>query len=235
MEKKIWQIKPLHDLLHLLYPNTCAACGRTLTQQEQVLCLLCEYELPQTNYHQDRDNPVMKKFWGKLPLQHAASLYNFSKHSEVQQLVHHLKYSNWGEIGIFLGKLYARKLKDTDFAKADLIMPVPLHPNKLAKRGYNQSEMFGQGLSEVLKIPLDTHTLTREVNNESQTKKSRIARWLNTKTSFVLNNPDAIAHKHILLVDDVITTGATIQGCTQKIMAIPGIRISVLSIADVEH
>lgn len=234
METKIRKIIPLgKSLLHLLYPYTCAACGHALVQQEDIMCLRCEYSLPQTNFHLRPDNPLLQKFGGKIQVEQAASLYPFGKSSEVQQLIHHLKYSNWGEIGVFVGKLYGHKLKESPFAQADLIIPVPLHPAKLQQRGYNQSEMFGQGLSESLGIKLDTTTLVRRQATDTQTRKTRIERWLNTKTVFALNDPATIAGKHILLVDDVITTGSTIEGCATKLLAAPGTTLSILCIAGV--
>lgn len=235
METKIRQIAKLtHDLLNIIYPNTCAACQCSLTQQEHILCLKCEYELPQTNYHLQPNNPIVKKIGGVI-IKHAAACYSFGKGAEIQQLIHHLKYSNWGEIGVFLGKFYGNKLKNTPFAQADLIIPVPLHPHKLAQRGYNQSQMFAQGLSEMLNINVNTTALVRKENSESQTQKSRIMRWLNTKTVFAITNPDILINKHILLVDDVITTGATLQSCAQAMSNIPGISISILSIAATEY
>lgn len=219
------------SFLHLLYPNACAACGTTLKQQEEIICLHCELGLPQTNSHEQPQNVIYQKFAGKIPLENVAALYTFGKSSGVQQLIHHLKYSSYPEIGIFVGRLYGRKLRQSHFAQADAILPVPLHPHKQQQRGYNQSEMFGLGLSEELGIPLNTTMLLRRYESETQTRKSRIDRWTNTKSIFALDNPDCLQDKHVIIVDDVITTGSTIEGCAAPILAQTNAKISVLGIA----
>lgn len=222
----------LSDLANLVYPQVCAACGKRLHQQEDLLCLVCEYTLPKTNYHEEPDNPVARHFWGRVMLQNAAALYLFNKGERVQRLIHQLKYKGWKEIGIKIGQIYGRMLSDTPaFKNIELIVPVPLHPDKKKKRGYNQSDYFAIGLSEAMQIPWSDTALQRSAYTESQTKKARFARWENVESIFIVENPNAIQNKHILLVDDVITTGATIEACALVLLATEGVKVSVAGMA----
>ncbi|MEI8203618.1 MAG: phosphoribosyltransferase family protein [Bacteroidota bacterium] len=222
----------LDDLLNMLFPVPCAACGNTLFKNENILCLFCQFQLPQTNFHNFRDNQVEKVFWGRVPLNAVASLYYFRKGGKVQHLVHQFKYKNRKEIGIYLGKMYGNILLNSErFNTIEAILPVPLHTSKLKKRGYNQSEVFAQGLSESMNKPVDNKTLIRKNASETQTRKTRFKRWENVKEIFSLENSVIYQNKHILLVDDVITTGATIEACVNELNKTDGIKISVASIA----
>jgi ComF family protein len=175
-------------------------------------------------------------FWGKAPVYSAASFFFFYKGGHVQQLMHQLKYKGQKDIGIFLGNLYGKELlKSPLFNTVEYIIPVPMHPKKEKIRGYNQSEIFANGLSQSMKVPVDTKTLIKTTKTETQTKKSRFTRWENVKEVFEVKDYGHFANKHVLLVDDVITTGSTLESCILNLMKAPGIKISVASLAYAYH
>lgn len=179
----------------------------------------CMLELPRSNYHLEKENPFYMKMRGRIPVEHVMALFKFVKSSKVQKLLHSLKYKGESEIGVALGKLYAHYFEQADLEKNfDLILPVPLHRFKKRKRGYNQSEEFGKGLSEVLTIPCSDDVLERRFQTSTQTKKSKVNRWTNVSDVFAVRKPDEIEGKRILLVDDVMTTGATLEACGQVIL-----------------
>ncbi|MHC1777323.1 MAG: ComF family protein [Lentimicrobium sp.] len=220
------------SILSLFFPRVCLACGNSLFKNEEILCFSCVYKLPKTNFHLEEDNAVARQFWGKINFTSAASFYYFTKGSKVQHLVHQLKYKGYKEIGSHIGRLYGVELlKSPHFKSVTSVIPVPLHPRKQAKRGYNQAEWFARGLAESMKIELDTTTLVRAHASETQTRKSRFNRWENVKEIFRVNDPGRQADKHVLLVDDVITTGSTLEAAGHELFRIPGIKISVASIA----
>lgn len=209
-------LSPFEHLLYLFFPRICAACHHSLFTNEEVVCTSCQYHLPKTNTHQIPDNIIEQTFWGRADIKAAAAFLYFKKKGKVQKLIHQLKYKNREEIGIWLGKHYGQYLcKQTPYADADMIVPVPLHPAKQRRRGYNQSEVFALGLSEKMGIPVVKDALARQSDNKSQTGFSRYLRWQNTQDIFCLNKYDQLRHKHILLVDDVITTGATLEACAK--------------------
>lgn len=222
----------LYDFFSLIYPNVCMSCGKPLFKHEHCICSLCLHHLPQTNFHLYKDNPVAQLFWGKVNLESASSFLYFNKGGNVQQLIHQLKYKGQQQIGTFLGNLYGFELqKSIYFNTISTVIPVPLHPKKKKLRGYNQSACFALGLSESMNINIDEETLYRTVASETQTKKSRYSRWENVSSIFAIKNKDTLSSKHVLLVDDVITTGSTIEGCITALAQIPEIKISVASIA----
>ena len=221
----------INDLIALFYPNICAACSEPLVQNEQLLCTTCRYELPKTNYHTNPDNEVAQIFWGRVPITYASAHFYFQKGGRVQELLHKLKYKGQQNIGIELGKMIGRDLRSSPFNEIDVIIPVPLHKNKKKKRGYNQSECIASGLSEALKKPLNTDTLYRIVANPTQTKKHRYERWNNVEGIFDLTDPEKIADKHILLIDDVITTGATLEACASTLLLARNVKVSILALA----
>jgi len=220
------------DMEAVVFPRLCLACNSRLDKHETLICISCANSLPQTHFHKDKDNPVAKIFWGRVPLENAAAFLFFSKKGKVQNILHYLKYKGTGDIGILMGKLYGEILKkEKSFADIDYIIPVPLHPDKLKKRGYNQSEMIASGLSKAMNIPLSTDIFERRVFTETQTKKSRYKRWENVSNIFGLKNTGTFENKHLLLVDDVITTGATIEACAHELLKIKNSRVSVVAIA----
>lgn len=209
------------SFFNLIYPKLCAACNKSLLKDEKHICFACQFSLPKTNYHQHKNNDVSKLFWGRVPIETAAAFYKFSKKNKVQHLLHQLKYKDNKEVGNFVGKLYGYELKNSvHFQDIDFIIPVPLHPKKLKIRGYNQSEWIAIGLSESMNIPLNTTDLYRTEHSQSQTKKGRYSRWENVGSIFAVKNETALRDKSILLVDDVITTGATLEACTVPLQAL---------------
>jgi ComF family protein len=223
----------LSDFIHLFYPRVCSACNTPLLRHEEVICTRCLYEIPKTNFNLGKDNPVSQLFWGKFPLESAGAFYYFRKGSKVQHLLHQFKYKNSPEIGVRIGQLYGAELAASGCPLPDLIVPIPLHPKKQVIRGYNQSERFAAGLSQSLNIPVDTKNFIRNTFTETQTRKSRFDRWNNVKDIFYCVDPEKFNHKHILLVDDVITTGSTIESSAQKLLSFDNIelKISVASMA----
>jgi len=225
-----------NDLLTVFFPPTCNGCGGLLNENEGLLCLDCVYHLPRTGFHTDPDNIVAQVFWGRVPLQAAASFLYFNKGNTVQRLLHQLKYQGNQEIGLWLGERYGRELlKSPLFSGIDEIIPVPLHSSKFRKRGYNQSELFAKGLAKTMGKPLDHSTLLRQSATETQTKKSRYQRWENVSEVFTTDHPERVEGKHILLVDDVLTTGATLEASARVLLGIKNLKVSVVTIAFSNH
>lgn len=221
------------SLVHLLFPRTCAVCGATLQDGEEGICLRCHMSMPRTNYHKQKDNPVERLFWGKVPLERATSYFFYHKGSDFRHLLHLLKYGGRKDIGCLMGRFMAEELKESGFFEGmDVIVPVPLHPRRQRERGYNQSECLAKGLSEVLGLPVDTSSVRRQIHTQTQTEKSVYERWENVKDIFYVAAPARLAHKHVLLVDDVLTTGATTTACADALAdGVEGVRISVLTLA----
>ncbi len=220
------------DVFCLFYPNLCTGCGQPLLRGESVICALCRFHLPKTYFHNDPDNPLARAFWGRVMLEAAASYVYFQKGGIIQQLLHQLKYKNRPEIAVQLGMCYGAELNLADhFRDCGLIIPVPLHPAKQRKRGYNQSLVFAEGLAMRMKARPETRCLYRRVDSKTQTRKARYDRWENVENIFAVKNPERLRDMHILLVDDVVTTGATLEACAQALLEIPGIKVSVATIA----
>jgi ComF family protein len=221
----------IEDFLSLLYPRVCAACGNSLFKHEDIICTYCLYHLPKSNYHLMEESPLDKVFWGRAQLAHTAALYIFQKKSKVQHLIHQLKYKGRMDVGIYLGKLLGAELaKAENFRDVTKVVPVPLHPGKQRKRGYNQSEQIAIGLAKAMNIEMDTTSFVRTINTETQTRKSRFARWENVKEIFEVTAPEKLANQHIILLDDVITTGATLESAAHLLLAIQGVKLSVACI-----
>lgn len=222
----------ISGLSGLFFPNSCRLCGKTLHQQEEILCTTCLYKLARTNFQHSRQNPVMEIFDGRLPLVSATSFLFFSKGGGTQQLIHKLKYKGHQEIGIHLGKLFGSQLNDSLlFNTADVIIPVPLHPKKEHKRGYNQSLIISEGMASRMNARVFPDVLFRKTHTTSQTRKTRYERWENVKNTFEIKKGTRLEGKHVILVDDVITTGATLEACGSTLLEIPGIRLSIASLA----
>lgn len=223
----------LNDLLLLVFPDNCLLCTHPLMSDERDICYSCIDSLPQTGYHLSSDNPVAQHLWGRVPLAHAASYLHVRDGNVTQQLIHLLKYKGKKKVGIKLGRLYGYKLKEagSHYPKVDLIVPVPLHINRQRQRGYNQCDLFAQGLSEVLDVPYAPDVLTRVKETVSQTKHSRYERWSNVEGIFHLSQPEKIAGKSVLLIDDVITTGATIESAAATLLQGIDVTLSIATIA----
>jgi ComF family protein len=221
------------DVFDLFFPNICAACSQKLLSAETTICFRCENELPKTDHWQNFDNPLVKRFWGRINLQGASALYHFHKGSEVQHLLHQLKYKGRKDIGEFAGNKVGHQLQHSKsiIPKPDIILSVPLHWKKLKTRGYNQCDPFAQGIAQVLDIPFVSDVLVRIQENISQTKKKRFDRWSNVSQIFAVDKPELLRGKRILLVDDVVTTGATAEACLTTILAVPNTTASFAAIA----
>lgn len=206
----------LNDFFNLIFPKLCSACEETLLKNEKIICMKCLLTLPKTNYHLDKNNPVNTTFWGRVDIDMAASYYHFSKGSRVQKLLHQLKYKGGEQVGEIIGQHYGYELKGSEhYQNIDYIIPIPLHKNKLKKRGYNQSESFANGLSKSMNIPVNITDLYRKVDSKTQTKKTRYKRWENVGEIFGVIDNHQLSDKTVLLVDDVVTTGATIEASAQ--------------------
>ena len=222
----------INSLLELFYPRLCLVCGQKLIAGESFICMTCLLHLPRTNYHTEPDNIMEKLFYGRINIERATSLFEFKKGSPYQKILHHLKYKGMKELGEFMGMQFALELTGSDFIKPiDLICPVPLHPKKERKRGYNQSYHLAKGLSDILNIPIENQSLRRKMHSTTQTKKTRFERWENVEGIFEITNPTAFEGKHVLLIDDVITTGATLEACASAILKNCQAKISILTLA----
>lgn len=222
----------INHFLELFYPRLCVVCGEKLISGERFICLKCLLHMPRTNFHTEPENLMEMLFYGRIHIERAAAFFEFKKGSPYQKILHGLKYKGMKKLGEFIGKQFAIELKDSDFIQeVDLIMPVPLHPKRERKRGYNQSYHLAKGLSEILNIPVENHVLRRKLYSVTQTKKTRYERWENVEDIFELANPEVLNRKHILLVDDVITTGSTLEACAQCILSRCNAKVSIATIA----
>jgi ComF family protein len=226
------QLKEIkNSLLHLVFPHVCDGCGSDIVNEESRLCLRCMAALPETNFEMHAGNPVEKTFWGRLPIISGSAHLYFTKESLVQHLMHQFKYKGNKELGLQLGRLMGRALKNANrFNNIDGLIPLPLFPDKEKKRGFNQAAVLCEGMSEILLLPVFNNIVTRPLHTETQTRKGRIDRWRNIEGKFQLVNPTAIQHKHVLLVDDVITTGATLEACGNELLKTGNLKLSVTTL-----
>lgn len=223
----------LKGLSQLFFPNVCVNCQRGLAKNETVLCLVCEVKLPKTNFHQIAENPIEKRLWGRLSVERASSFLFFEKGSQTQHLMKLLKYQNRQDVGEKLGKLYAQNLarENALLCRIDAIIPLPLHPEKQKHRGYNQCDSIAKAMGEVWQKPVFKNAVARTTNNITQTGKNRMSRWENVERIFEVKEPEKLKNKHILLVDDVITTGATLEACGMEILEVEGTKLSIATLA----
>ncbi len=222
----------LADLKHLFYPHVCCGCGSDILADDTLLCAKCYLNLPATLYARYAGNPIEKIFWGRIRLAAAHAEFYFVKDGLVQELVHQLKYNGNREIGVFLGQMMGRTLLNSDrFKNIDAIIPLPMYPDKERKRGYNQAAVISSGLSGILQVPVFNHYLQRTRLTETQTKKHRAERWENVEGSFFVPHPPSLQGKHLLLVDDVITTGATLEAAGNRLLQTEGVTLSLATLA----
>jgi ComF family protein len=210
----------LLDLWLFFFPASCLVCGTRLASPAEVLCFRCEYLMPLTHYASELKNMVSATFWGRVPVEEGVSLFSFEKGSAYQVLLHDLKYRGNRKAGYYLGRLLGHLLRHSSFSQCDLLIPVPLHPGRLRKRGYNQSEIIARGCSEILGIPVETRLLVRSGRHRSQTSKNRQERFENVSEEFALGKYSIkLDGLKVLLIDDVITTGATLEACSQVLLS----------------
>ena len=222
----------INYLINLFFPKVCAGCHILLMTNEAVICTHCRHEMPLTQYHLDTKNEAVKKFYGKIEIQHASAFLYFNKKGMVQELIHNLKYKGHEEIGNLLGDWYVEDLKELNLEiPFDVVIPVPLHKRKFKERGYNQVSTFGKALSKGLKISYDDAILFRKKYSKTQSKKNLLGRSENIENIFDVKFSEANHNKHFLLVDDVLTTGATLEACSRALLKIPGAKISIVCMA----
>jgi ComF family protein len=219
------------SILQLIYPHVCEGCGTDHVQEDHFLCLRCLSELPHTSYHMHSNNPVEKIFWGRLPVFSATAHFYFTKQSVIQHLMHQVKYKGNTDLGIYLGKLMGADLAASNrFAYADALIPLPLFIQKEKKRGYNQAKLLCDGIAPILQKPVINNAVFRAIHTETQTKKNRVQRWQNIEKGFALTDPTMLGGKHVILVDDVITTGATLEACGRILLQCEDLRLSIASL-----
>ncbi len=227
--------KWIDGLLSLLFPQTCVVCGGRLAEGEKYLCIECNMKLPRTHDELHLDNYMARMLWGRVEIVHAGAFFFYSKNNNYKHLLHDLKYHNQKGIGICIGRLMASEIEPSGiFEGIDYMVPVPLHYKRYKKRGYNQSEWIAKGISQITNIPIDTTSVIRTVNTSTQTKKNAMERAENMKDVFQCIHPEALANKHILIIDDVFTTGATTASCAQAIQKSTKTKISIYTMSRVQ-
>ena len=218
--------------LHLFYPHTCTGCGSDLLSTDHLLCLKCIHQLPHTNFANLHTNPIEKYFWGRIPLTAAYSQFYFSKEFLIQHLIHELKYRSNTNIGFYLGGVMGKTLLSCNrFKDIDALVPLPLYAEKERKRGYNQAPVICNGMSSVMNIPVLNGAVIHQHATETQTRKHRTERWENVKSSFKVVRENELNGKHLLLVDDVVTTGATLEACGNVMLETTNARLSIATLA----
>ena len=229
----IAQLKNIvNSTLHLFYPHVCTGCGSDLLQENNLLCLRCINDLPHTNFAALANNQIEKDFWGRINLTAAHSQFYFSKEFLIQHLIHQLKYKGDTKIGFYLGEIMGKTLHNSNrFSSIDALVPLPLYAAKEHKRGYNQATVICNGMSSVMNIQVLNNAVIRQHATETQTRKHRTERWENVKSSFKVAKPGELSGKHLLLVDDVVTTGATLEACGNAILQAENVKLSIATLA----
>lgn len=223
----------LRSLSSLIYGDGCIICGDHTQKGMHSICTKCRLEIPLTHFYSEEDNPVKERFDGFVAVEHASAMFFYVTNSRWQGLVHRFKYSGKWQIAYSMGRWYGSLLKESGlYADIDVIVPVPLHPIKILKRGYNQSRYIAEGMATEMGVKVDACSVRRLRNNPSQARNTATARWANVESLFGVRRTEALRAKHILVVDDVLTTGATITSCIQAIKAaLPDCRVSVAALS----
>ncbi len=218
----------IQAIYYLFFPKTCVFCDAHLSQNEEILCATCRHRLPTTDFIDSPNNIVEKSFEGRTPIVAGTALLYFAKKGISQKLIHDLKYRNRQDIGVFFGKWMGKQIRNSArFATVEGLILVPIHPKKMKSRGYNQLTTFGVQLSKELGVSVFQNVLQKKEDKKSQTQKNRLSRFEKISDSFKLDNSSAIAGKHVLLLDDVITTGATLEACVNELLKVPGTSVSI--------
>lgn len=221
-----------NNLAQLFFPHLCAGCGNDIIDNKQTLCLYCNDQLPVTNFHMHANNPVEKIFWGRIPVVAAASYLYFTKGSILQHLLHQFKYKGNKEVGNFLGRqMGAAFMQSNRFSQIDALIALPLFASKERKRGYNQAAVLCEGFSSTTGIPFLNNVVVRTTSTETQTHKNRIERWQNMEARFELKSGSALCNKRLLLIDDVVTTGATLEACGHELLKASGAQLNIATLA----
>lgn len=225
-----------NEFLNLFFPRVCVVCEERLLQEEKGICLSCQYELPKTGNYKQKNNKMDALLEGRFPhFDRAASFCVFTKQGVMQAVIHHIKYNHGTELGFKMGKLFGNEIKGSEFiSSVDAIIPIPLHPKKQKQRGYNQAEIIANGMGEALNLPIIRHVLVRSIHNPTQTKRTKTQRWENVDGIFTIADAKILEDKHILLVDDVMTTGSTLEAAADALVKIPNIKISVATLAEAQ-
>jgi ComF family protein len=226
------RISLFQSLLHLFFPYTCCGCGTDLLAEHTLFCIYCQASMPLTRFESFPGNPIEKIFWGRTEIQAATAHLYFTSGSAVQHSLHLLKYKGRKEIGIYFGQQMGKQLLQSHrFNDCEIIVPLPLFVDREKKRGYNQAALIAEGISQQLKIPMVQDAVFRVKKTETQTHKSRIQRWKNMQSIFQIRHPQKIYGRHVLLVDDVVTTGASLEACARSLLNTPGVRLSIACLA----
>lgn len=221
----------IDNFLELFFPALCTACGNRLVNNEKFVCFECWSDLPVTNFHESRENKVAQLFWGRVNIEFATSYFSYKKGSRYQQIIHQIKYKGLKELGFEIGKRFGFVLRNSDLSQIDCIVPVPLHPRKVKRRGFNQSDWIAHGIAEIMEKPVFSDHVIRKVFTGTQTRKNRFQRWKNVEGIFEIRNPEDFVEKHILLIDDVVTTGSTLEACAHPILNIEKTKVSIATLA----
>ena len=226
----------IYDLTELFFPTLCIACANRLISQEKFLCMSCWQDLPVTNFHLNSENKVAQLFWGRVEIKNATSFFSYRKGSRYQQLIHYIKYKGHKELGFETGRKFGFALLDSEeFKSVDVIVSVPLHPKKQKQRGFNQSEYIAKGLAESLQKPVSTENLFRQIHTSTQTQKNRFERWQNVEGIFGIKQNEEFVDKHILLIDDVVTTGSTLEACAFQLLKLNNTKVSIATLAFADY